>query len=121
MSWRPYISKRAMPAADGVLHLLPAIGAPLTEHWLTFPRAACPVSGNPIGGLVRVQYQPATSVIEIVSLRDLVRSSPLKANSIEGVAAWLHATISAAVDVPVAVDLWLLVRPGPQIYRVRHG
>jgi len=122
MIWRrPFVSARATPTGDAGLAVLPSAGVGRVSHWVRVPGGACPVSGNPIVGLVAVSYAPHTVVVELVSLRRFVRNALRRANSVERLALALHGPIAEAVGVPVKLDLWLLVRPGPQVYRVQHG
>ena len=101
----PYVSSRATVPDGARVAVLPQLGAGTVSLWSSFPRGACPVSGNPILGAVHLTYRPGRVVLKLVSVRQLVqaaRTAP-EAQSIE------------------AAALWLLVRPGPQLYRVRHG
>lgn len=122
LRWHPTITVRARTVPASPLLVLPADGAEQVTHWLGFPRGACPVSGNPIVGLVRVRYEPALSVLEVVSLQVLIQSLALRgAQSIEGAAGRLHEAVTKALQGPAQIDLWLLVRPGPQVVHVRRG
>lgn len=121
----PFVSARAVVPEGCSVAVLPALDTSAMDLWTPFPRGACPVSGNPILGLVHIRYHPRDVVAELVSARDLVeragRSPTTDAQSVEGAARWLHDELERAVGVPVIVKLWLLVRPGPQLYRVRCG
>lgn len=121
----PFVSARAWVPDGCSVAVLPVAAGVRVDLWVLFPRGACPVSGNPILGLARVQYVTSALVAELVSVRQLVvragRSPVAAAQSVEGCAAWISAEISRAVGVPVAVTLLLLVRPGPQLYRVTCG
>lgn len=121
----PVVSARAVVPEGCLVAVLPTAGVAQVDLWLPFPRGACPVSGNPILGAVHVSYQPRDAVVELVSTHRLVqragRSPTTDAQSVEGAARWLHDELERAVGVPVIVELWLLVRPGPQLYRVRCG
>ena len=126
MRWlRPFISRRAVATGEVGLHVLSAMGAASVEHVLNMPRGACPVSKNPVSGTIRIAYQPTQVVIELVSLHRVVehaaRHNPDEARSVEGLARWLHRQLEAAVDVPVVVELDVVVMPGRQRYRVRYG
>ena len=92
------------------------------SHLLRVPSAACPFSRNPVFGLARLTYAPAGLTLEVVALhrylRDIVRPAADHPRSVEGLAARIAADASAAVGVPVAVELLLLVRPW-QVLRVR--
>lgn len=118
--WRAFVSSRASRAA--LLATMPAQGVAEIEHVVPVPRGACPVSGNPLRGDAWIRYQPRDHVAEVVSLHQIVqraaRSPAPGASNVEGMAQWLRAQVSAAVGVPVEVELVLSVRPGPQTYRV---
>lgn len=121
--WRhPFVTARATRPEGCQLHVLPALGAASVEHVLKVPRGACPVSGNPRSGRLRVQYRPGAVVLEIVSLEVLLqraaREHPPLARSIEELARLLHAETRLALGVAVQVELDLIVEPGPQRYRV---
>lgn len=121
--WTPIISSRAKVLDGCSVAVLPNEGAGPVSLWSPFPRDACPVSGNPILGAVHITYRPGRYVLEVVSVHRLVqraRHEPA-AQSIEAAALWLRQELTKAAGVPVVVELWLLVRPGPQLYRVRCG
>ena len=92
------------------------------SHLLRVPSGACPFSRNPIFGLVRLTYAPSGLTLEVVSLhqylRDIVRPDADHPRSVEGLAARIAVDASAAVGVPVAVELMLVVRPW-QVLQVR--
>jgi hypothetical protein len=91
------------------------------------PSGACPVSGNPITGIAVVSYTTTTFVIEIVSLREaLIWAATSREESaprnIEALAEWLFVQTRQAAQTSVRVSLYLLIRPGPQVYSVtREG
>ena len=84
-------------------------------HLLHFPRRACPFSGNPVLGVVRVAYSPAAITLEVVALRKylskIVKPAPNHPRTVEGVAARIASDAATVLGVPVTVDLLLLVRP----------
>lgn len=92
------------------------------SHLLRIPSAVCPFSRNPVFGLARLTYAPAGLTLEVVALhlymREIVRPAAGHPRSVEGLAARIAADASAAVGVPVAVDLLLVVCPW-QVLRVR--
>ena len=57
---------RPTPTRLAVVH---AYGASGTVHELAVPRGACPVSGNPLSGTLRVEYT-ATVSVEVVTLHE---------------------------------------------------
>jgi hypothetical protein len=91
-------------------------------HLLRVPSGACPFSRNPVLGLARLTYASAGLTLEVVALhrymQEIVRPAVDHPRSVEGLAARIAADASAAVGVPVAVELTLLVRPW-QVLRVR--
>jgi len=92
------------------------------EHLLRVPSGACPFSRNPVFGLARLTYAPATLTLEVVALdrymQDIVRPAPDHPRSVEALALRIATDASAAVNVPVTVDIVLLIRPW-QMLRVR--
>ena len=91
-------------------------------HLLRVPSGVCPFSHNPVLGLARLTYAPAGLTLEVVALhrymREIVRPAADHPRSVEGLAARIAADASAAVGVPVSVELTLLVRPW-QVLRVQ--
>ena len=91
-------------------------------HLLRVPSGACPFSRNPMLGLARLTYAPAGLTLEVVALhrymQEIVRPASDHPRSVEGLATRIALDASAAVGVPVAVELTLLVRPW-QVLRVR--
>jgi len=92
------------------------------SHLLRVPSGACPFSRNPVFGVARLTHAPAGLTLEVVALhrymREIVRPAADHPRSVEGLAARIAADASAAVGVPVTVELTLLVRPW-QVLRVR--
>jgi hypothetical protein len=104
------------------LRVVDAHGVKSLRHIIMFPRAACPVSGNPIIGAMVVRYT-AQVAIEVVTLRDAVAFSasrhPDAPRSVEQLVSWLADEAGRAVGSPVEVEAWMLVRPGPQLLIVK--
>ena len=114
------ITSAATPHPSG-LWTVPGKAANVT-HLLRVPSAACPFSRNPVLGLVQLRYAPTGRTLEVVALhrylREIIRPDQDHPRSVEGLAARIAVDTSAAVGVPVAVDLLLLIRPW-QVLRVR--
>lgn len=127
MSWIPEISARARAVPGTRVHVMDARPNLRIRHVMLVPAGACPVSGNPITGLAVVTYTTSALVVEIVSLRKaLIWATTSREEgtpkNIEALAEWLHMQVSSAVRAPVQVSLYLLIRPGPQVYSVtREG
>ena len=123
--WTPQVSVRAAIPEGATIAVLPVQGVGEVRLWLPFPRAACPVSGNPLLGVVGLRYRPGKAVLEVVSLHqrigELARTPPEDARNVEVMAARIRREAVTAAGVAVQVELWLLIRPGPQIYCVRCG
>ena len=115
------ITRQATPQAGG-LFTVPSGGVAAATHWLRFPTAACPVSRNPVFGVIRIRYAPEDRVVEVVALHgwvsQFVKPAPGNPRNVEGVAARMATDLHDALGVAVEVDLWLLVRPW-QILHVR--
>lgn len=111
------ITVRSRPAG-ALLHTVASFGVGNVVHELPAPRGACPVSGNPLSGTVRISYDPADRTLEVVALLDTLRWAASGADgaprSVEAMAVWLAKESAGAVGVRVAVVLDFIVRPGRQ-------
>ena len=114
------ITEAAFPHPSGLWTVPGKVAS--VAHLLRVPSGACPFSRNPVLGLARLTYAPAGLTLEVVALhrymQEIVRPAPDHPRSVEGLAARIAVDASAAVGVPVTVELVLLVRPW-QVLRVR--
>ena len=82
-------------------------------------------SKNPISGTASIIYHPNNRALEAVSLFDALRWAMSGAReaprSVEHLARWLAVEACAAVGVPVAVRLDIIINPGPQRIVVDHA
>ena len=119
LRWRPVSTVRSEPA--GGLRVIPCANGLAITHWLRVPMGACPVSGNPIGGMVRIAYFTGSVSVEVVALREMMQWAVAGGQgapaSVEGLARWVQSELARA-GIRAQVTLWVLVRPGPQILRV---
>lgn len=124
VGWRPFISRLAQPVAGTRLHVVPAHGVQAVTHCVPLASGLCPVSGNPLSGEVRIDYAPAGTVLELVSLwraldwatRSRERGTP---RTVEQLAGWVQEQCERAVGVGVNVFVTVHVQPGSQRYEVR--
>lgn len=111
------VTVRSRPAG-ALLRTVESFGVASVVHELRAPRGACPVSGNPLSGTVRISYAPVGCVLEVVALLDALAWAASGADgaprSVEAMAHRLAAECGAAVGVPVVVVLDLVIRPGRQ-------
>ena len=114
------ITEAASPHPSGLWTVPGKVAS--VAHLLRVPSGACPFSRNPVLGLARLTYAPAGLTLEVVALhrymQEIVRAAAGHPRSVEGLAERIVVDASAAVGVPVAVELTLLVRPW-QVLRVR--
>jgi NADPH-dependent 7-cyano-7-deazaguanine reductase QueF len=95
--------------SKGRVSMVPACGVNEMTHCLYLgPR--CPVSRNPIAGMLRVTYAPNEHSLEVVSLKELI-ASRLEFRNVEGLVSGLANILSDALGVSVKVKAYLLVRP----------
>lgn len=114
------ISARATPA--GLLHVLPAEPGLRVTLLLRVPSGACPVSGNPLLGALRLSYVTAEATLEVVSLRrrlhQLASGGAESAGGLERLCAQAAREVADAIGAPVCAVLWAVVRPGLMLVRV---
>jgi hypothetical protein len=119
------ITAMAQLCAGSRIATVDAAGCAKIRHALPVTPGACPRSGNPVSGTASIIYRPVGRALEAVSLFDAlgwamsgIQGAP---RSVEDLARWLAVEACAAVGVPVAVRLDLLVNPGPQRIVVDHA
>lgn len=119
------ITTRAEHRPGGRIVTVDAHGCGKIRHVMPVTPGACPISKNPISGTASIIYHPAGRALEAVSLFDALRWAMSGARdaprSVEDLARWLAVEACAAVGVPVAVRLDLLINPGPQRIVVDHA
>lgn len=115
--WNPVVTKRAR--SSGALSVVAASGVSRVSHVVRIPSGACPVSGNPVLGWLRMDYAPADVTVEVVSLLWAVEwacsGAPGAPSSVEALAAWAAGAGRAATGVETVVTATVIVRPGWQV------
>lgn len=124
--WNSFISKRAQPAEGTRLFTMNAKPGLFIQHRLLVKPGACPVSRNPIFGLATVSYTTYNRVVEVVSLQRALTWATTSLHedaprNVEDLAEWIRCQVSTAVGVTAEVKVFLVVRPGPQMYTVTCG
>lgn len=119
------ITTRAERQPGSRIVTVDASGCNKIRHVLPVVPGACPVSKNPLSGTASVIYHPIGRALEAVSLFDALRWAMSGARdaprSVEDLARWLAVEACAAVGVPVAIRLDLIINPGPQRIVVDHA
>lgn len=93
----------------------------VSAHEVLLPVNCCPRSGNPLGGMLRIQYAPARTVLEVYSLKALlmrfvggfpgVGPYPAERN-MEGMIQLVAQMAADALEVPVRARAIALLDTG---------